>query len=91
MESDGQKISKDYKSALDNLQKARSKYITLSKEADKAEAEHTSGKGNVQMKPAQLAKVLFLFIKNHTFQFIYLLFSKVGCEGFSSFRKSCRF
>jgi len=57
LESDGQKISKDYKSALDNLQKARSKYITLSKEADKAEAEHTSGKGNVQMKPAQLAKL----------------------------------
>lgn len=57
MEEDGGKLTKGMKSALENLQKARQKYITLSKEAEVAEAIHTKGKGDLTMKPSQLAKV----------------------------------
>jgi len=45
------------KSQLDVLQKTRSRYVSLSKEADAAEAVHTKGKGDINMKPAQLAKL----------------------------------
>lgn len=57
LETDSQKIVKDMKTALENLQKARSKYVSLSKEAEAAEAVHTKGKNDVNMKPSQLAKL----------------------------------
>lgn len=70
LETDGGRITKDMKTAVDNLQKvlisplfrhlfqARAKYVQLSKEADAAEAVHTKGKGDMSMKPSQLAKVM---------------------------------
>jgi len=57
LESDGQKITKEYKTAIQNLEKARSKYVQLSKEADEAESQHQKGKADMQMKPSNLAKV----------------------------------
>jgi hypothetical protein len=57
LDLEGEKIRKDYKTAIENLKKARDKYVVLSKEHDKAEAEHTKGKGDMQMKPAALAKL----------------------------------
>jgi len=45
------------KTALENLQKARSKYVALSKEAEQSEQIHAKGKGDMNMKPAQLAKL----------------------------------
>jgi hypothetical protein len=57
LEADGQRITKEYKTALSNLEKARSKYVTLSKEADDAESRHQKGKSDTQMKPSDLAKV----------------------------------
>lgn len=57
LETDGQRITKDMKTAIENLQKARAKYVQLSKEADAAEAVHTKGKGDMSMKPSQLAKL----------------------------------
>jgi hypothetical protein len=38
-------------------QKVRTKYVQSSKEADSCEATHSKGKGDVNMKPAALAKV----------------------------------
>jgi len=57
LEGDGKRITRDMRTAHENLQKARSKYVTLSKEADAAEAQHMKGKGDMSMKPAQLAKL----------------------------------
>lgn len=59
LEAEGQRITKEYKTAVSNLEKARSKYVQLSKEADEAEAQHQKGKADLQMKPSQLAKVKF--------------------------------
>lgn len=57
LEEDGVKLTKAMKATLENLQKSRQKYITLSKEAEVAEAIHTKGKGDLTMKPSQLAKL----------------------------------
>eukprot|EP01114_Cavostelium_apophysatum_P018914 TRINITY_DN5947_c0_g2_i1.p1 TRINITY_DN5947_c0_g2~~TRINITY_DN5947_c0_g2_i1.p1 ORF type:complete len:482 (+),score=150.06 TRINITY_DN5947_c0_g2_i1:137-1582(+) len=57
LEGDSQRISRDMRTQLDNLSKARSKYVSLSKEAEKDEATHTKGKGDLNMKPNQLAKL----------------------------------
>jgi len=57
LETDGQKLTKDMKASLENLQKSRQKYITLSKEAEVAESIHTKAKGDLAMKPNQLAKL----------------------------------
>jgi len=45
------------KTAIENLKKARDKYVSLSKEADVCEGIHTKGKGDMSMKPSQLAKL----------------------------------
>lgn len=55
--SDSDRITKEMKMQLDNLKKARSKYVDLSKESDAAENGHTKGKGDINMKPNQLAKL----------------------------------
>jgi len=57
LEADGIKLTKDWKAALENLSKVRSKYVALSKDAEAAEAVHTKGKGDMSMKPNQLAKL----------------------------------
>jgi len=57
LETDGKKLTRDMKTQHENLQKARAKYVSLSKEADAAEAKHMKGKGDMSMKPAQLAKL----------------------------------
>lgn len=57
LESDGSKLTKDWKATLDNLQKTRGRYVSLSKEAEVAEQTHQKGKGDMAMKPSQLAKL----------------------------------
>jgi len=56
LEGDGTKLTKDFKTAQENLVQSRRKYVALSKEADAAEGQHTKGKGDMNMKPSQLAK-----------------------------------
>jgi len=57
LEEDGVKMTKGMKTTIENMQKSRQKYITLSREAEVAEAIHSKGKGDLTMKPSQLAKL----------------------------------
>jgi len=57
LETDGKRIIQDMKNAQENLQKARAKYVQLSKDADSADTIHTKGKGDMSMKPSALAKL----------------------------------
>jgi len=57
LENDSDKLRKDYKGVIENLNKVRSKYVQLSKDADSSEATHSKGKGDVNMKPSALAKL----------------------------------
>jgi len=57
LENDSERIRKDMRYQLDNLAKARSKYVSQSKEADSCESVHTKGKGDINMKPGALAKL----------------------------------
>jgi len=57
LEGESERITKDMKTQLSNLQKARAKYVGASKDADQAEAKHVKGKGDPTMKPNQLAQL----------------------------------
>jgi len=57
LETDSKKITSEMRTQMENLHKTRAKYVSLSKESDSAENTHTKGKGDINMKPSQLAKL----------------------------------
>jgi len=57
LETDSERVRKDMKTQMENLSRARAKYVKLSKELDAAEAAHTKGKGDIKMKPESLARL----------------------------------